>query len=48
MGGIPHYLKAVKRGETATQAVDRLCFSSKGLLRNEFNNLYTALFHEGG
>src|SRR5262249_30539141 len=27
MGGIPHYLKEIKKGESATQAIDRLCFT---------------------
>lgn len=44
LGGIPHYLKAVRPGETSSQAIDRLCFQRNGLLRNEFSNLYSALF----
>lgn len=44
MGGIPHYLKEIRPGESATQAIDRLCFTKDGLLQNEFNNLYAALF----
>jgi uncharacterized protein len=44
MGGIPHYLENIERGESATQNINRICFSSNGLLRNEFNNLYAALF----
>jgi uncharacterized protein len=43
-GGIPHYLKEMKRGESVTQAIDRLCFTNDGLLSNEFKNLYSALF----
>jgi AAA+ ATPase superfamily predicted ATPase len=43
-GGIPHYLKEVKIGESATQAIDRLCFTNDGILRDEFKNLYIALF----
>ncbi len=43
-GGIPHYLKEVKVGESATQAIDRLCFTNDGILRDEFKNLYVALF----
>ena len=31
-------------GESPAQIIDRLCFSKDGLLKNEFNNLYTALF----
>jgi len=44
MGGIPFYLNNVKGNESATQNIDRLCFSQTGLLRLEFNNLYLALF----
>lgn len=44
IGGIPHYLKEVRPGESATQTIDRLCFTKDGLLQNEFKNLYTALF----
>ncbi|MEO0044077.1 MAG: hypothetical protein RL329_3525 [Bacteroidota bacterium] len=43
-GGIPHYLKEMKRGESVTQTIDRLCFTNDGLLSNEFRNLYSALF----
>lgn len=44
LGGIPHYLKEVQPGESAIQAVDRLCFDEHGILRDEFKNLYPALF----
>lgn len=44
MGGIPHYLKEVRRGESATQNIDRICFSDAGLLRNEFGVMYGSLF----
>ncbi|MEM7375260.1 MAG: ATP-binding protein, partial [Bacteroidota bacterium] len=44
MGGIPHYLKEVKGGKSATQNIDRICFSENGLLRDEFLSLYPALF----
>lgn len=44
MGGIPHYLKEVKPGQSVVQNVDRICFSQVGLLRNEFEDLYPALF----
>jgi len=45
MGGIPHYLNAVERGKSATQNIDKACFSKDGVLANEFNNLYAALFN---
>lgn len=43
-GGIPYYLKLLDRGESLAQNVDRLLFSEDGELRNEFHNLYHALF----
>jgi len=44
IGGIPHYLQHVQKGESATQTINRLCFQKDGILRNEFNNLYAALY----
>ncbi|HEY9261000.1 AAA family ATPase [Chitinophaga sp.] len=44
LGGIPHYLKEIRKGESATQAIDRLCFTKDGLLVGEFGNLYNSLF----
>lgn len=44
LGGIPHYLQAIRSGESADQAIQRICFQKNGLLKNEFANLYNALF----
>ena len=44
MGGIPHYLKELERGKSAIQNIDEICFSEDGLLADEFDNLYPALF----
>ncbi|NQX42879.1 hypothetical protein SAMN05421820_113131 [Pedobacter steynii] len=44
LGGIPHYLKEIRKGESATQIIDRLCFTKDGLLVDEFYNLYHSLF----
>ena len=44
MGGIPHYLKEVEGGQSATQNIDRICFSTNGLLKGEFLRLYPSLF----
>ena len=44
MGGIPQYLKNIKPGESASQIIDRFCFTKDGPLKGEFNNLYRALF----
>jgi uncharacterized protein len=46
MGGIPHYLKEVRKGESSNQAIDRICFTKDGLLEGEFNNLYHSLFDD--
>jgi len=43
-GGIPHYLNNVGRGSSASQVIDKTCFSKDGLLTGEFNNLYGSLF----
>lgn len=43
-GGVPYYLDGVKKGQSAIQSVDELCFSSNALLQNEFENLYASLF----
>jgi predicted AAA+ superfamily ATPase len=44
MGGVPQYLKAIKPGESATQSIDRLCFSKNSFLKEEFTNLFQSLF----
>ena len=44
LGGIPHYLKAVQPGRSAAQNIDALCFDPSGLLYDEFELLYPALF----
>jgi AAA+ ATPase superfamily predicted ATPase len=46
MGGIPHYLKEIHKGESAAQAIDRICFTKDGLLQSEFKNLYHSLFDD--
>jgi AAA+ ATPase superfamily predicted ATPase len=43
-GGIPFYLEQIDKGLTAIQNIDRLCFKKNGMLRTEFDNLYTSLF----
>lgn len=44
MGGIPHYLKEVESGKSAIQNIDDIYFSKNGVLKDEFNKLYPALF----
>jgi uncharacterized protein len=44
MGGIPHYLKEIKRGVSVAENINNCCFIKDGLLFKEFDNLYKALF----
>lgn len=44
MGGIPQYLKQIKKGESAAQSINRLCFTTSGMLKTEFDDLYQSLF----
>jgi uncharacterized protein len=43
-GGIPYYLKQIDKGNSVAQVVNKLCFEAKAPLKNEFANLYAALF----
>ncbi len=43
-GGVPYYLEQIRKGESVALAIDRICFSNSGVLKNEYNNLYKALF----
>ena len=45
-GGIPEYLKNVHKGDSATQAIEKACFTKDGLLTGEFHNLYHSLFEK--
>ena len=45
-GGVPFYLNEVKMGESAAQCIERLCFTEGGILKNEFDNLYTSIFYK--
>ena len=44
MGGIPFYLNQVKKGKSAAQLIDEICFSKTGLLHGEYAQLYHSLF----
>lgn len=46
MGGIPYYLEQLKKGESPTQAIERLFFSETAPLKNEYQNLYQSLFSD--
>lgn len=44
LGGIPFYLENIRKGESFATAIERISFAPTGLLHNEYNNLYQALF----
>lgn len=44
MGGIPFYLKNLRRGASLSQNVDEMFFAGKGRLADEFDALYASLF----
>lgn len=44
IGGIPFYWDEIRKGQSATQNIDRICFTQNGLLLHEFDNLYQSLF----
>ncbi len=46
MGGIPYYLEAVPKGKSVPQVVQKLFFDPQALLRDEFKQLYRALFRK--
>jgi uncharacterized protein len=43
-GGVPYYLKEVEKGSTTVEAINKMYFGKKASLKNEFDNLYKALF----
>lgn len=45
IGGVPYYLNEIRKGESMAQNIDRICFQKNGLLRDEFDKLFTALFN---
>ncbi len=44
MGGIPHYLKEVKKAESTAIIIDNICFNPDGLLYSEYEQIYASLF----
>ena len=44
IGGIPFYLEQATSGKSAAQIIDATCFAKDGILRDEFDKLYPALF----
>ena len=46
IGGIPHYLESIKKGDSIAQNIDRICFDKDGILNDEFNQLFSSLFRD--
>ena len=44
MGGVPYYLNQIERGYSATQIIEKLAFTGKGFLLEEFDKLFSSLF----
>jgi len=44
MGGVPFYLNELSTGKSAEQLIDEICFTTTGLLSNEYEQLYYSLF----
>lgn len=44
LGGIPHYLDQVQTNKSIAENLTDICFDKLGLLHDEFDNLYKALF----
>lgn len=46
VGGIPHYLAQIEKGLSAVQIIEKLAFTQKSFLLDEFEKLYATLFHD--
>jgi len=46
-GGVPYYLQNVEKGLTAMQLIEKMAFSKKAFLQDEFDNLFDSLFNHG-
>lgn len=44
-GGVPRYLEELDPGKTAEQNIARLCFHPSGMLFNEFDSIFSDIFH---
>ena len=44
MGGIPYYLSMMDKSKSLAQNIDQLFFADNAELKDEFNDLYRALF----
>ncbi len=45
-GGVAYYLSSVGKGLSAAQVIEKMAFDEKGILFNEFNNLFSSLFDQ--
>jgi len=43
-GGVPYYLAHLKKGLSVAQLIEPIAFTEKGILFDEFNNLFSSLF----
>ena len=48
MGGVPYYLSKIEKGLSVAQNIDRMFFAQDAEMKNEFRNLYSALFRNSG
>jgi len=46
LGGVPFYWSLLRKGKSLPQNIDELFFKENALLRNEYENLYKALFNK--
>lgn len=46
LGGVPFYWSFVRKGLSARQCIDELCFQSNGPLVKEFERLFQSLFED--
>lgn len=46
IGGVPHYLENLQKGESVAQVLDRLCFMKDAPLRTEFKDIFASLFDD--
>lgn len=45
-GGIPYYLSKIRKGMSATQAIENIAFNKNSFLLDEFENLFASLFDD--
>lgn len=46
LGGVPYYWSLLKKNKSLAQNIDELFFKENALLKNEYDNLYKALFNK--